>query len=134
MGGWGAAALVERGGFRLLYGTRDGISSGGDLRGDSSSRLDNKSEADAVFFFLARVPRAAGATAPTTAFFTVLFFFIGTTTGEKGSLEVLAMGDWIASKRLAGDTQLDYGGARVFICVLYIVPCFQEKIHFNTLI
>ena len=105
-----------------------------DLRGDSSSRFDNKSEADAVFFFLARVPRAAGATAPTTAFFTVLFFFIGTTTGEKGSLEVLAMGDWIASKRLAGDTQLDYGGARVFICVLYIVPCFQEKIHFNTLI
>jgi hypothetical protein len=80
-------------------------------------------EADAVFFFL-RVPRAAGTTAATTTFFAVFFFFIGTTTGEKGSLEVLAMGDWRAAKRFAGDTQLDYGGARVFIGVLYIVPCF----------
>jgi hypothetical protein len=95
------------------------------LRGDSSPRFDNKSEADAVFFFL-RVSRAAGTTAAaTTAFFTVFFFFfIGTTTGEKGSLEVLAMGDWRSAKRLAGDTQLDYGGASVFIGVLYIVPCF----------
>jgi hypothetical protein len=52
-------------------------------------------EADAVVFFF-RVPRAAGTTAGTTAFFTFFFFFIGT-RGEKGSLEVLAMGDWRSS-------------------------------------
>ena len=29
-----------------------------------------------------------------------------------------------AAKRLAGDSWLDYGGARVLNGVLYIVPCF----------
>ncbi len=32
-----------------------------------------------------------------------------------------------AAKRLAGDSWLDYGGARVLNGVLYIVLCFLEK-------
>ncbi len=74
---------------------------------DSSSRLDKNSrfclaEAVAVFFFF-WVPRGAGTTAAgtTAAFFTFFFFFIGT-RGEKGSLEVFAMGDRRGSGKEVG--------------------------------
>ena len=108
---------------------------------------DNKSrfclaEVVAVFFFF-WVPRAAGTTAAagttvagtTAASFTFFLLFIGTGGGAKGFLEVFAMWDrGIAAKRLADDYHLDYGGAHVINCVLYIVSCFKTKIYFNTVI
>ena len=103
---------------------------------------DNKSrfclaEVVAVFFFFC--VRAAGTamatTGTTTASFSFFLLFIGTGGGAKGFLKVFAMWDrGIAAKRLAGDYQLDYGGAHVINGVLYIVSCFMTMIYFNTVI
>jgi hypothetical protein len=103
---------------------------------------DNKSrfclaEVVAVFFFF--WVRAAGiatvAAGTTAASFSFFLLFIGTGGGAKGFLKVFAMWDrGIATKRLAGDYQLDYGGAHVINGVLYIVSCFMTMIYFNTVI